>query len=113
MPFSGHWANASANASCMASSARSNEPETLIRLAMIRPDSRRKTDSTVLLRLSTYNSALPRSVIRSAPQVDLPVTAGQPCSAISILAYLVGYDERPGTGVGRQESLRSHRRLGS
>src|SRR5262249_44995416 len=34
-----------ANDSCMASSARSKEPEIRIRLAMIRPDSLRKTDS--------------------------------------------------------------------
>src|SRR6266404_907050 len=44
-PLSGQEASAEANASCIASSARSKEPETRIKLAMIRPDSCRKTDS--------------------------------------------------------------------
>src|SRR5271156_3172396 len=38
---------AAAKASCIASSARSKECETRIRPAIIRPDSERKTDSTV------------------------------------------------------------------
>src|SRR5579862_6376559 len=47
IPFAGHEASAEANDSCIASSARSKEPEIRIRLATIRPDSCRKTDSTV------------------------------------------------------------------
>src|SRR5271157_731166 len=46
--------SAAVNASCMASSARSNDPEILIRPAMIRPDSRRKMPSTVLRSSSIY-----------------------------------------------------------
>src|SRR5581483_3842757 len=45
-PFSGQLDTAEVNASCMASSARSKEPESRINVAMIRPDSCRKTDST-------------------------------------------------------------------
>src|SRR5258706_8070104 len=45
VPLLGQEASAEANASCIASSARSKEPETRIKLAMIRPDSCRKTDS--------------------------------------------------------------------
>src|SRR5258708_1194837 len=46
-PFSGHATSAEARASCMASSARSKEPASRMRVAMIRPDSRRKIDSTM------------------------------------------------------------------
>src|SRR5689334_9271395 len=49
MPLTGHVARAEANASCMASSARSKEPEIRISVAIIRPDSRRKIASAVPL----------------------------------------------------------------
>src|SRR5262245_38682233 len=44
-PFSGQEASAEANASCIASSARSKEPEIRIRAARMRPDSLRNTAS--------------------------------------------------------------------
>src|SRR5258706_375382 len=46
MPSLGQCASAEASASCIASSARSKEPETRISPAMTRPNSARKTDST-------------------------------------------------------------------
>src|SRR5439155_24310845 len=49
MPRTVQRASATAKASCIASSARSNEPHSRIRLAMIRPCSWRNTDSTVAL----------------------------------------------------------------
>src|SRR6266436_19856 len=49
VPLLGQVAKADANASCMASSARSKEPESRIKVAMIRPDSSRNTDSTEVL----------------------------------------------------------------
>src|SRR5208337_4096043 len=54
MPWPGQRASAAVKASCIASSARSKEPETRMRPAMMRPDSRRNTDSTVLFRSSIY-----------------------------------------------------------
>src|SRR6185312_14788131 len=47
MPPVLQWLRAAAKASCIASSARSKDRETRIRLAIMRPDSRRKIDSTV------------------------------------------------------------------
>src|SRR5438067_1041842 len=47
IPFCGQEASAAVNASCIASSARSNEPQIRIRPARIRPDSIRKTASAV------------------------------------------------------------------
>src|SRR5690349_5624648 len=47
-PFAGQLATAVAKASCIASSARSNDPEMRIKVARMRPDSWRKTDSIVL-----------------------------------------------------------------
>src|SRR5919201_1360460 len=48
MPARSQFVSATANASCIASSARSNDPETRMSAAMIRPDSSRKTRSTAL-----------------------------------------------------------------
>src|SRR6185437_2559778 len=47
MPLVPQCPRAAAKASCIASSAKSKERETRIRLAIIRPDSRRKMASTV------------------------------------------------------------------
>src|SRR5580658_3349070 len=46
-PSACQFMTAAAKASCIASSARSKERETRMRPAMMRPDSWRKTDSTV------------------------------------------------------------------
>src|SRR5262249_15479010 len=46
-----------ANASCIASSARSKDPEMPMRLAIIRPDSSRKTDSAAR-RVSSIQSRI-------------------------------------------------------
>src|SRR5438093_12437454 len=45
IPFSGQEVSAAEKASCMASSARSNDPEKRIKVARMRPDSCRKTRS--------------------------------------------------------------------
>src|SRR5689334_13036711 len=47
MPVFGQESRAMMNASCIASSARSNDPESRINVAMIRPRSSRNTDSAV------------------------------------------------------------------
>src|SRR5260370_13775019 len=46
-PLAGQFAMAEANASCMASSARSKDPASRMRVAIIRPDSWRNTVSTI------------------------------------------------------------------
>src|SRR5208283_5529033 len=51
MPRSGQYRSADASDSCIASSARSNDPASRMSVAMMRPDSSRKTRSTTVLAL--------------------------------------------------------------
>src|SRR5215469_5957161 len=60
MPFSGQVASAAEEASCIASSARSKEPEIRISPARIRPDSWRNTASA-----TERTSAIPRDGLTS------------------------------------------------
>src|SRR5713101_3469919 len=60
IPLSGQLERAEVNASCMASSAKSKEPESRIKVAMILPDSCRKIDSATALA-----SAIPSARIHS------------------------------------------------
>src|SRR5271156_2464883 len=75
---------AAAKASCIASSARSKECETRIRPAIIRPDSERKTDSTV----ARWSSIHGRTERELADRTDLD--AASPTGAGS------GYLSSPG-----------------
>src|SRR5690242_1178077 len=52
MPWADQRSIADTRASCMASSARSNDPDKRISVAMMRPDSRRKIVSTAFFRSS-------------------------------------------------------------
>src|SRR5258708_10368695 len=70
MPRAGQVASADANASCIASSARSNDPAMRISVAMMRPDSSRKTDSTAV-RASTSNALH----LVDRPDLDAPLAA--------------------------------------
>src|SRR5215469_14757785 len=117
-PLTGQEASAEANDSCMASSARSKEPEMRIRLEMIRPDSCRKTDSATeriscMLRAGDGRGlgCRARAQPRHRPNFDTPSASlasgrdlGRPLDRfIEILAIddvisselLFGFGERP------------------
>src|SRR4051794_10799291 len=80
-PPAGHDFNAVANASCAASSARSNEPDMRIRLATIRLHSSRKTVSTMdstsrMLRGQVFPDVLLQlRNIPERPYLDAPLPA--------------------------------------
>src|SRR5262249_46339121 len=76
----GHVASADVSASCMASSARSNEPAMRMSVAMILPDSRRKTASTALRTSSLRTSSLRTSSLRTSSIPQARTALAHACS---------------------------------
>src|SRR5208283_915300 len=108
MPSLTQCVNAAANASCMASSARSNDCEILIRPAIIRPDSRRKMPSTVLRISSIYALAYSEACDSGAAS-----RSGNPCSPLECFVKVFTVQDviRRELLLGLRERPVAHQRL--